>query len=526
MHYSEPLKSSPHCLPSPDGRFIATVLPSSIVIRAVDSLDVVRTVRLPSDLSGGVTAFIWSPSSRRVLLTTSDQFHVFSAAEGDFHGTVRIPSSVATKATFVDFGATDNEACVWSSFGIKLTIINLASSKAVDISNPKFYNALSAPKGCSFRPKTHHLALLTRTAGKDMISIHSPDARDVQRSWQPDTIDAQSLSWTPDGRWLVVCESSAQGHRVLFYTSDGHIFRDWRGPLPHAAEDMDLQYGAGVRTLAFSPNGRHAAIANGSSCICMLNGQSMAEEMRLRHTQTIQPKDTLQIWQEQINPPIVGSSLPTFVRAMQPVIPPGLLSANAQEPKAGCNLVKFDSSSGLLATRLEDAPSTIWIWDISAFELRAVIMYHANISRVEWHPVQPEMLLIRCEGEKYGGLVFVWDPISDGPRTIDFAHRLAGGKVNGRTYATWLKTTTTQSESAAVFFTDHATCMLASLAETDGETLPWKQAFSSNQQRKGMDFPSKSAASAEDSEDEGSTDLDEGMSDLDDTFHFKKGQIR
>ncbi|KAI1102634.1 hypothetical protein F4804DRAFT_260517 [Jackrogersella minutella] len=526
MRFSKALQSSPHSHPSPDGELIATLLPSGIVIRAINSLEVFRTIKLSPDLTTGVTSFLWSPFSTRVLVSVADQIHVFSAREGDFHGTARIPPSAA-KSTFVGFGATDHEVCVWSPFGIKLTLINFATSKAIEIPNPKFYTAASATKGRSFRVRTNHLSLLTRSSGKDMISIHSPETRELERSWYPDTIDAQGLVWTPDGKWLVVWESSAQSPRVLFYSSDGHIFKDWSGPLPYAPQDMDFQYGAGVKTFTLSPDGRLAAIANGSTCICILNTPSMVEAMRLRHhPQAIQPKDTLQIWQEQTTLSNTGAfSLPVFVKATQAVTPQWTTLTSLQESASGCNFAKFDCSSSLLATRLEDAPGTIWIWDLPSSDLRAVLMYHTNVTKLEWHPTYPELLLMRCEGDSYSNLAFAWDPLSHGPRSIDMAHQFLETS-SGKTYATWLRTTT---ESAAIFFTDNATCMLVSLADSDGETLPWRENSApvspvSHESDRDMQSSPRLASPLEYAEDSINIDVDDDdyASELDDTFHFRK----
>ncbi|KAI1432328.1 hypothetical protein GGR50DRAFT_613379 [Xylaria sp. CBS 124048] len=525
MHFTKPFKSSPHSLPSPDGRYVATLLPSSIVVRSVTSLDIVRSVKLPQDLSGSVTGFAWSPSSTRVLVAVTDQFHVFSAAGGEFHGSVQVPQSLATKPAFVNFGATDDDICVFSSFGIRLTIINLVSSKAVEINNPKFFSTVSAPRGYSFRPGSRHLALLTRTSGRDMISIHSAETHEIQRSWNPETVDAQGLAWTPDGRWLVVWESPAHGTRVLLFTPDGHLFKEWRGGHQHSAlNDMD-QYGPGVRSIAFSPSGRYTAVIDGSPRICLINDR-LAEEARLHHPQTIVPKETLQIWQEQIDPCARQRLLPTFVRATQAVSPPGLSSSNVSDIRYGCNLVKFDPSSSLLASRLDDAPSTIWIWDLPTSELRAVLMYHTPVTKVEWHPSQPELLLVKCEGERYSGIAFVWDPLSNGPRPIEFSRRLPGAKVTGRSDSIWLKSAT---ESAALFCTDHENYVLVSLAETetdsDDEAVPWvKQVMTKPHanidSQTDIDFLNKYPY-----DDDNNTDEDEDVSELDDTFQFKKSPI-
>ncbi|KAI1823042.1 hypothetical protein F4861DRAFT_349723 [Xylaria intraflava] len=525
MHFTKPFKSSLHCLSSPDGRYVATLLPSSIIFRSVESLDIVRTVKLPPDLSGSVTGFVWSPSSTRVLVAVADQLHVFSAAEGEFHGLVQIPQSLAAKPAFVSFGATDDDICVFSSFGIRLTIISLVSSKAVEISNPKFFSTVSAPRGYSFRPSTRHLALLTRTSGKDMISIHSAETHEVQRSWYSETVDAQGLAWTPGGRWLAVWEAPAHGTRILFYTPDGHLFKDWRGDAPYSAlDDMD-QYGPGIRSVAFSPNGRYTAVADGSPHICIINDR-LVEEARLHHSQIISPKETLQIWQEQIDPCARQRFFPTFIKATQAVSPPSLSSSNVSDVRYSCSLVKFDPSSSLLASRLDNAPSTIWIWDIPTSELRAVLMYHTSVTKVEWHPSQPELLLVRCEGERYSGIVFVWDPLSNGPRPIEFSHRLPSAKVTGRSDSTWLETIT---ESAALFYADHESYVLLSLADTnsDPEAVPWAKQVTVKPHMS-IDSPTDCNFSTNYSDDDdgnNSTDADEGMSELDDTFQFKKTPI-
>ncbi|KAI1180378.1 hypothetical protein F4777DRAFT_530000 [Nemania sp. FL0916] len=513
MHFTKPFPSSAHSAPSPDGKYIASLFPSSIAIRSVASLAIVRTIKAAFDLSGGVVNFAWSPSSSRILVAIGDRFHVFSAPDGDFHGNVQIPQPLATKAASVSFGATDDEVCVFSSVGVKLTIVNIASSKIVEISNPKFFNAASASRGCSFRPTTYHLALLTRTAGRDIISIHSAVTREIQQSWCPETVDALGLEWTPDGRWLVVWDSPAHGTRVLFCTHDGHVFKDWRGDQPHySLDDMD-KYGPGIKILTFSPDGRYTAVADGSARISILNSR-LVQEVQFHHSSPVEPKETLQIWQEQLDPSAGKRAVPSFIKATQAVSPPSTSPNGASDSRYGCNLAKFDASSSLLASRLDDAPSTIWIWDVPTTELRAVLMYHANIAKVEWHPSQPELLLMRCEGEAYNSIVFIWDPLSNGPRTIDFSRLSPSAKITGRADATWLETTT---ECAAVFFTSHTRCILLSLAD-DAEAeaaLPWAAYGATN-------MPADSSTSNSDLDGNESIDMDKAIAELDDTFHFKK----
>jgi hypothetical protein len=151
-----------------------------------------------------------------------------------------------------------------------------------------------------------------------------------------------------------------------------------------------------------------------------------------------------------------------------------------------------------------------------ASELRAVLMFHSVLSRIEWHPTQPELLLMRCEGEPYNSIVFVWDPVSDGPQPIDFSALLSGGMMSGRPTSVWLKTNV---EPASLFFADSKACLICSLAETDEEILPWRTAQSAasiNQDRSAespLDFMPNTGGEG----DSHGSDISE----LDDTFRFK-----
>jgi hypothetical protein len=139
------------------------------------------------------------------------------------------------------------------------------------------------------------LALLTRTGGKDVISVHAKDTLDVTRSWWPETIDAQGLCWSSDGRWLVIWESSSQGHRILVYTADGHLFKTWHGPIPTSEEDTDIGLGAGIKLFDWSRNGALVAVGDYSRRVTILSAPSFTETTSLFHTTAVKPADSLQV---------------------------------------------------------------------------------------------------------------------------------------------------------------------------------------------------------------------------------------
>lgn len=226
---------------------------------------------------------------------SSTKIRLYSPTDTHFVGKISDPTSTTTKTTAISFGATHDEIMAFSDFGLKLSIINTVTSKSVEILSPKIYTAGMASNGYSHRRDSGHMALLTRCSGKDIISIHARPSYEITRSFIPDTIDAQGLCWTPDGKWIAVWESAAQGHKILLYSADGHLYRLWRGPEVLSEEDKDFDLGPGVKTLEWTPNGRHLAVGTHSLTVSVVTSPSLSSFVSLRHTNVIEPISGLQV---------------------------------------------------------------------------------------------------------------------------------------------------------------------------------------------------------------------------------------
>ncbi|RDA86731.1 hypothetical protein CP532_4207 [Ophiocordyceps camponoti-leonardi (nom. inval.)] len=464
MHSSPVFASSSHCKPSPDGRYVASVRSSTLSVRSVHSLRLVRVAKLaPSGgPDGPISSLLWAPSSAKVLVSVGLEIHVFSAADESFHGSAHLSTSPAGKPSAVFFGGCDTEILVCSV--LNLSVLDLTTSKIVEIGSLKFCHPSTADKGFCVRPRSAHLAVLTRTGGRDLVSLHHPVTRQVMRSWSPDTVDAQGLVWTPDGRWLLLWDSPAHGHRLSVYTADGQHFRTVD------ASSLSLDDGSspelGVKICQISPDSELCALGDYSRTVTLLSTRSWRQVMRLLHPPTIVPSDTVQIWQEQIMT-TAGDVNPVqaFLRATLTVAPPGP-SAGVKPLSPGCSLAAFDASSTLLATRLDDWPSTTWIWDVAAAELRAVLMFHSHVT-FTWHPTSRELLLIGCQDEARRGTSFVWEPLSEGPRTVSAQAQLPTGAATGRCQVSWVGRPT---ESPELVVADGENYVLLSLSGSN----PWQ----------------------------------------------------
>ena len=144
----------------------------------------------------------------------------------------------------VAFGRTADEILVQSDFGVKLTIWSLITRRGAEIRDSK------AGQRCyALRPKTGHLAVLTRPTAQDVLMLVAPNSHEVVKNVDLGTIDAQEIQWSVDGSWIAVRDLPSAGHRVQIYTADGQLFRTFSGV------DDPTELDLGVRCMAWSPAG-------------------------------------------------------------------------------------------------------------------------------------------------------------------------------------------------------------------------------------------------------------------------------
>jgi hypothetical protein len=90
--------------------------------------------------------------------------------------------------------------------------------------------------------------------------------------------------------------------------------------------------------------------------------------------------------------------------------------------------------------------------------------------------------MIRCDGDLYTNIVFVWDPLSEGPGTLDFTSHLPGQKGIRKSQTHWLRIEDTEKPS--LFFSDSHDYVLATVAETGQDGLCWEDGGNSEERQR------------------------------------------
>ncbi|POS84985.1 hypothetical protein EPUL_003880, partial [Erysiphe pulchra] len=453
MLKSQIVKSSSRSLPSPNGAFVAIVLPSSLCIRETRSLEVLHEISLPSEIV--VSWFLWSPSSSRILIGTKETFYIFSPTVSQVIASIKNIKSHSVKASLVTFGIDENEILVFYDLGLKLTIININTSESVDIPSIKLFSPTTASRGFSYRPGTGNLTLLSRNGGKDIISLHARGTQDIFRSWYPETTDAQGLSWSADGKWLAIYDSASLGFKLLIYTAEGYLYKILQVSAEMQDVDPYVKFGLGIKVVEWSPNRKYIAIGDYSDRVTLLQMPHFTHFMIFSHKSVLKTKDFKTVWQEQIDFQESGSQS-VFIQIHKEISLP--TSSNATNKiKTGVNLMSFDKSGSNLAVKMEETPTTIWIWDVIKPVPKAILVLHATISKIQWHPTIENQLMALCEDESAHGLVYLWNDTWLAPKIINFASYLPEGLVVEKTNSQWINT---MELDPCLFFSDSENCLL------------------------------------------------------------------
>ncbi|KAI5299002.1 hypothetical protein KEM55_002690, partial [Ascosphaera atra] len=219
-----------------------------------------------------------SGDSRRILVCTGNRISVYDLCDEEW--SAEIVLGEASDLTHVEFGSTHASILVLSEFNAGLHIFLLESQHQGHASIDKRgqeHLLIKSPKGskCSaFRPRSGHLALVTKENTTEIVAILHPNTYTPLSSNALQTVDAQGLRWSPNGSWLVVWDLAILGTKVVLYTAEGAYYRTYLG---HEGDDDGdaVMIDSGVRDIQWSPDSRILALGMGDGRIELLSATTL-----------------------------------------------------------------------------------------------------------------------------------------------------------------------------------------------------------------------------------------------------------
>ncbi|KAL2398787.1 hypothetical protein ABEF93_005135 [Exophiala dermatitidis] len=399
-------------------------------------LDEAEDVRLKSSsqCESESTWILLSNGSRLVVLSTNLPSPSTSSDRGT---TVGDPASRKSdiladydlgsqygKLSFAEFVLNHRHVLIMFEFGTTAAILNLTKPQREEIPHVKFNDSRSFAAA----PDTRYFALLRRDKSQDKVTVFElkDDNSITYKSFDTNTLDAQSLTWCPAGRpILAICESPTYGAKVCFYTIQGHALTQLdisRAALPRNTEviggtpPVDME-GVGatfwkwtkaddksLRTIQVAADGEGRVVVR-----MLTTGMAFEILGAFAHPELIDGSRTA-VWQES---PHSRGALPEpmakFTRhagtfeALQPQPQPKTTQTReeqAQKEKETQNqveLVTINSDQTMAATKLRSSPRTLYLWRLGrgrSHHPHTVLVFNHAVRQALWHPWLSSVLLI------------------------------------------------------------------------------------------------------------------------------------
>ena len=262
---------------SPNGSLVATLQQSCLIISSSRSREVVRKYPLSQQVNSRYRYLRWYSTndltrnatneqeiglcerSGRILLADDETVRVYDISDPTWHAVIDKAAGNLGRITNAAFGYTADEVLVLSDFGVKLTIWSLLTRRGVEIRDPKYL-----VKCYHHRPRTGHLAILTRPAAQDVLMLLQPGTHELVESMEIPTTDAQEVAWSPDGNWLAIRDAASSGYRVMIFTADGHLYKT-------ISNGWNVDISLGVKCMQWSPSAGTLAIGDNNDNVIIFS---------------------------------------------------------------------------------------------------------------------------------------------------------------------------------------------------------------------------------------------------------------
>ena len=242
--------------------------------------------------------------------------------------------------------------------------------------------------------KAQVLALLSRSGAQDVLSLFLPPSTTPFKSTTLPTVDAQSLAWS--GSWLSILDTplAAPGPALLVLTPDGNLFRSF----PAASspdEDVGLM---GPKALAWATD--YLALSDSAEAsVTLLSTRTFTPSYVL--SPALVPADFCHV--ESVS--AAGVRTHRLVAASAIPLPTGGWNAFGSVVE-----MKWNALGTRLAARFENAPTTLFVWEvpappkerglvIEAIRPPMMVVFHGGIRNLIWHSSTESLLMAKSEEE-------------------------------------------------------------------------------------------------------------------------------
>ena len=256
----------------------------------------------------------------------------------------------------------------------KLTIRSLQNKSLLFINLPKF------PKKClcfSSQGKGNFMALAERKETKDIIGIYFIRNWTCIRRFETETEDLQDIKWSYDNSYLIIIDTPALC-KFLIYNILGELINK-----------IDIYYNKlGIKKFEISPNGHLFCFGLYDQSLRIYNSVSYTCMSIFDHDKDIINGNKINYYKEEV----INAEGETKYIELKPPIDlkneniylKGQNLFNDKMPKIGISKMAFSFDNIFLATKNDNMPNVLFIWDLNIMNLYTVLIHLNEIIYFSW----------------------------------------------------------------------------------------------------------------------------------------------
>ncbi|XP_015738052.1 WD repeat-containing protein WRAP73 isoform X1 [Coturnix japonica] len=386
---------------SPDGKCLASCVQYRLIIRDVNTLQILHLYTCLDQIQ----YIEWSSDSLFILCAMYKRgiVQVWSLEQPDWH-------------CKIDEGSAGLVASCWSpdgrhilnttEFHLRITVWSLCTKSVSYIKYPK-----ACQQGIAFTKDGRYMAVAERRDCKDFVSLFVCSNWQLLRHFDTETQDLFGIEWAPNGCVLAVWDTCLE-YKLLLYSLDGSLLSTYQA----------YEWSLGIKSIAWSPSSQFLAIGSYDEKVRILNHVTWKKITEFEHPATVTNAKTI-VYKEVEKSPSVEterfsfpptralassvfstqskydvSQIPVSFQYIKPV-------ADRANPKMGIGMLAFSPDNCFLATKNDNIPNAVWIWDIQKLKLSVVLEQLCAIQSFQWDPRQPRLAV--CTGNSK---VYLWSP--------------------------------------------------------------------------------------------------------------------
>ena len=257
----------------------------------------------------------------------------------------------------------------------KLSIRSLQNKSLFYINLPKF-----SKKGISFssQSKGNFMALAERKEAKDIIGIYYTTKWACIRRFQTETEDLQDLKWSYDNSSLIIIDTPALC-KFLIYNILGELINK-----------IDIYKNQlGIKQFEISPNGHLFCFGLYDQSLRIYNCVSYTCMGIFDHDRDYLDDNKVNYYKEEIISPEGETKYielkPPVDLKNENIYIKGKNLFNDKMPKIGISKMSFSYDSNFLATKNDNMPNVLFIWNLNTMNLQTVLIHLNEVIYFKWN---------------------------------------------------------------------------------------------------------------------------------------------